>query len=116
MKSFAELIPAVLDTRTRTREREGRGPAADSLAGRRLQAQIIPVLAENFRKALKAGSEWAPPRGLEQVLRRLKPDQYAALAVRVLLNQVYGRPQKRSRRALKPSIELRRRLGRMVRD
>jgi hypothetical protein len=109
LKSFKEIIPPELDTLARTRERAGKGPVADSRAGRQLQARIIPVLAENFRNAMEVGS--VPPRGMEQVLRRLSPEQYAAIVLRVLLNQVYrphvGAEQiKKKKRGLKPPVEL----------
>jgi hypothetical protein len=72
---------------SQTRRRAAKGPTDVSAAGRQVQALLIPVLAQNFRDALAKDSAKVAPRGLEQVLRRLSPEQYAALALRVILNQ-----------------------------
>src|SRR5262245_6263838 len=120
VKSFEELGRAlgrsgddlVPDTRTETRRKASKGPFADSIAGRELLARLIPVLAANYRKAVSR-----PPRGLERVLRRLKPEQYALIALRTLLNRVYARrDRKDDLDGLKPPVALRLSLGRILRD
>src|SRR5262245_32565304 len=103
-------MPTIPDTCSETRRRAGKGPFADSLAGRELQKRLISVLASNYRKKV-----FPPPRGLEQVLRRLKPDQYALIALRTLLNRVYGRKDD-DLSGLKPPVALRLSLGRVLRD
>ena len=120
LTSFEDLgraldLPAVdhslLNTRVQTRKRAAKGPADASRAGRKVQEWLIPVLAQNFRDNLARGSATAAPRGLEQVIRRLSPEQYAVLVTRVILNQLYrpaiGAGRKKQRGHPTPAVELR---------
>src|SRR5262245_10781588 len=128
--------PGILSTQARTREKFGKGPFSTNAAGREILKRAIPTLADNIRStladnirsALAVGSEDASPRGLEQILRLLTPEQLAFMALRTLLNQVlYARglgPDRDAKRRKKkrknppknPAMIFRLELGRLLRD
>jgi hypothetical protein len=118
----------ILDTRAQTREWFERGPFSTAPIGRELLKRIIPALADNIRAAIEAGSDTAPPRGLEQVLRLTNPEELAFMALRTLLNQAYAErglgpdrdARKRKRKRKNPpknrAMAFRLELGRILRD
>jgi hypothetical protein len=125
-----EAVPDILDTQAATRDRFWKGPFSTTPAGLEILKRVIPTLADNIRAALEVGSETAPPRGLEQPLRLLNPEELAFMALRPLLNQVYDarglgpdrdekrRKQKRKRKKKRenPARAFRQELGRLFRD
>jgi hypothetical protein len=103
----------ILDTAALTRERFGRGAFSTQKTGRELLKLVIPVLSAN----LASEAAPAPPRGLEQVLRDLTPEQLAYIALRTLLNDVYlGSERAKERKPKNPLRALRQRLGQTLRD
>jgi hypothetical protein len=86
MKSLSDLrvlLPATssdLGERAATLAR-GEGPYSPACLG--LLAKAIPALAQSLKRT-------APPRGLEQVIRRLSDNQLAFLVLRALLNRIYA--------------------------
>jgi hypothetical protein len=118
----------VLDTRAQTRARFEKGPFSTSPIGRELLKRVIPTLADNIRAAIEGGSDTAPPRGLEQVLRLKTPEELAFMAFRTLVNQAYDerglgpdreakkRKKKRKNPPKNPEMALRLELGRLLRD
>jgi DNA-dependent RNA polymerase len=123
-----EAVPDILDTQAATRERFWEGPFSTTPAGLEILKRVIPTLADNIRAALEVGSETAPPRGLEQPLRLLSEEDFAFMALRTLINQVYDarglgpdrdekrRKQKRKKKRENPARAFRQKLGRLLRD
>jgi len=118
----------ILDTQAQTRVRFEKGSFTTTPIGRELLKRIIPALADNIRAANEAGSDTAPPRGLEQVLRLKNPEELALMALRTLLNQAYDerglgpnrdakkRKKKRKNAPKNPEMVLRLEIGRILRD
>jgi hypothetical protein len=76
-------VDQLLNTKARTRDRFGKGPFSTQQIGREaLRLWVLP-LAEYLQTK-------TPPKGLEQVLRGLKPEQLAYLALRAILDRIYA--------------------------
>jgi hypothetical protein len=118
------MLEDVLDTQAQTRARFEKGPFSTSPIGRELLKRVIPTLADNIRAAIEVGSDTAPPRGLEQVLRLKTPEELAFMAFRTLVNQrglgpdrdAKKRKKKRKNPPKNPEMALRLDLGRLLRD
>src|SRR6476646_10412097 len=103
----------------RQRDRFFSGPFCTTLAGRALLAVAVPALA-----ACKAIRKI--PRGLEQVIRKLSPEQRALIVLRPLLNHIYAgwglgpergqkpEPERKRKRSRSPRAEFAQEVGRLL--
>src|SRR5262245_25586951 len=102
----------ILDTQARTREKFGRGPFSAQVIGREALRRWVIPLARYIAKQ-------KPPKGLESVLRGLSNKQLAFLALRCILDRIYGGWDVRGKTKKKitnPNMLFCLELGRAVRD
>src|SRR5262249_16389691 len=106
---------SALDTAAATRAKVEKAPYSVQRVGLEAQKLWIEPLAAHL-------AETKPPRGFEQILRRLDYEQFACIALRSLLDQIHKgwnlRKGKhgRARKVRNPDMLFRLELGQAVRD